>query len=91
MDINFGGCFISCVLLHLPKYVAMETTQFSSVIRGHHIYKEVWEPITARFYSVSNMFDPFTVSIINDGEVVGHVPRRISAECLLSVIFYENL
>ena len=38
VDINFCGCFISCVLLYLPKYVAiaMETTRFPSVIRGHH-------------------------------------------------------
>ena len=33
--------------------------------------KEVWEPI---HYSVSNTFDPFAVSIMNDGEIVGHMP-----------------
>ena len=37
MDINFCGCFILCVLLYLPKYIAMKTTRFSLVIRGHHI------------------------------------------------------
>ena len=33
----------------------------------------------ARFYNVSNTFDPFAVSIMNDGEIVGHVPQRILA------------
>ena len=37
VDINFSGCFISCALLYLPKYVAMETMQFSLVTRGHNI------------------------------------------------------
>ena len=34
-------------------------------------------------FSVSNMSDPFAVSIMNDGEIVGHMPRQISAACAL--------
>ena len=55
-----------------------ETTPFSSVIRGHHIYKEVWEPIHGQILQcareTSNMFGPFAVSIINNGKILGHVP-----------------
>ena len=64
VDINFHGCFILCVLVYLPKYIAiaMETTQFSSVIRGHHIYKKVWEPIHGQILQYemesSNTFNP---------------------------------
>ena len=36
----------------------------------------------ARFYCISNTFDPFAVSIMNDGEIVGHMPRRISVTVL---------
>ena len=54
VDINFCGCFILCVFLYLLKYVPtyMETTQFSSVIRGHHIYKEVWELIQGQDFTM---------------------------------------
>ena len=31
----------------------------------------------------SNRFDPFAVAVIKDGTVVGHVPRKLSAICLL--------
>ena len=82
MDINFHGCFILCVFLYLPKYIPMETTWFSSVIRGHHIYKEVWELMHGQILQCerksSNMFDPFVVSIMNDCKIVGHVPQWIS-------------
>ena len=65
----------------------METTQISLVIRGHHIYKDVWEPIHGQILQCarerSNRFNPFAVSIVNSDEIMGHVPRRISAACAL--------
>ena len=65
----------------------METTWFSSIIRGHHIYKEVWEPIYGQILQctreTSYRFDPFAVFIISDSEIVGHVPQKISATCAL--------
>ena len=80
MDINFHECFILCVFLYLPKYVPMETTRFSSVIRGHHIYKEVWELIHSQILQCkkesSNTFGPFVVSIMNDCKIVGHIPQN---------------
>ena len=40
----------------------------------------------ARFYSESsNTFDPFAVSIMNDGKIVGHVLRQISAACTVKL------
>ena len=60
-----------------------QTTRSSSVIRGHHIYKEVWEPIHGQILQctrkTNNRFDPFAVSIVSDGEIVGYVPQKISA------------
>ena len=45
------------------------------------IYKEVWEPIHGQILQCerenSNTSDPFAVSIMNDCEIMGHVPRRI--------------
>ena len=72
MDIKFCECFISCVLLYLPKYVTMENM---------YIAMEVWEPIHGQILQCQQCL--FAVSIINDGEIVGHVPKRISATCAL--------
>ena len=84
VGVNFRGCCISCIFeIKIVFKVIMETMQISSVIRGHHIYKEVWELIHGQILQCtrekSNRFDPCAVSIINSEEVVGHVPRRISA------------
>ena len=55
-----------------------------SVVRGHHIYKEIWLPFVGERLSVSheegNGHDRHAVKIARDGVIVGHVPREISRE-----------
>ena len=55
---------------------------YESVIRGHHIYKGVWTPITAEIPSVTtdlaNRHDRFVVAVLKAGAIVGHVPREVS-------------
>ena len=58
VGINFvHGCCNSCMHLN------METMQFSLVIRGHHLHKEVWEPIHGQVVQcvkeTSYRFNPF--------------------------------
>ena len=78
MDINFCGCFNSCVLLYLRNYGNY------AIFFGYQRYARKYGNLyTARIYSVSNTFDPFAVSIMNDGEIVGHILQRISAACAL--------
>ncbi len=54
----------------------------SSVIRGHHIYKETWTPhIDEELIAgceEGNVYDRHAVAILKDGEVVGHMPRTIA-------------
>jgi len=56
-------------------------------MRGYHIYKEVWEASLGETMVCAieseNAFDPFAVSVVRDGEIIGHVPRKISAACSL--------
>ena len=33
---------------------------------------------------VENAFNPFAVSVMRDSDIIGHVPRKISAACSLS-------
>ena len=67
--------------------VEMSTLDVTSVVRGHHIYKEVWRPIVGERLlvtnEVGNAHDRRAVSVQKEGQIVGHVPRQISR-----IIFY---
>ena len=56
--------------------------QFKSSIRGHHIYKNLWTPSIGESLSLAlesgNSHNRFTVSLVKDERVVGHVPREVS-------------
>ena len=62
--------------------------EYDSVIRGYHIYKEIWEASHGETFDcvreTGNRFDPFAVAVISeDGEIIGHVPKLISAAASL--------
>ena len=54
-----------------------------SCVRGFHVYKDVWAPVTGEVLSCEmedeNLFDPYAVAIKKGSEVIGHVPCKISA------------
>ena len=56
-----------------------------SVVRGHHVYKDVWIPFTGEELvcqrEIGNLRDLFAVSVCKGATIVGHVPRRILAIC----------
>lgn len=66
---------------------AMSHGTFStdSVIRGHHVYKDVWTPVIGEELmcqrELGNLRDPFAVSVLNESTIIGHVPRKISVIC----------
>lgn len=55
---------------------------FSSVIRGHHVYKTIWTPHLGEELVLAtengNLFDRHAVAVIKDGEVVGHMPHELA-------------
>ena len=65
----------------------MTTFSVESVIRGHHIYKDIWTPnigeelICQR--ELGNLRDPFAVSLLKGTTIVSHVPCKISAICAM--------
>ena len=67
----------------------MESYSIDSVIRGYHIYKDIWTaPIGAILHcgrESSNPSDPYTVAMSNGTVVVGHVPQVISAAYSASI------
>ena len=56
---------------------------FSSVVCGHHIYKEVWTPRTGEELLVEkepgNSQDRHAVALVKDEIIVGLVPRELSS------------
>ena len=53
-----------------------------SVIRGHHVYKDVWTPVIDECASVNLEILGFAVSVIKESTIiVGHLPHKISAIC----------
>lgn len=56
--------------------------KLESVIRGHHVYKTVWQPVQGESLQLcqenGNVHDKHAVSVIKGHEIVGHVPREFS-------------
>ena len=63
--------------------------EFNSCIRGHHIYKDVWTPVVEEGLNCrreeGNISDPYAVAVIKSGNIVGHMPHRISTACNLFI------
>ena len=61
--------------------------EWSSYVRGHHIYSQIWTPTIGEILSLQNepdnSHDQFSVTVIKNSVVVGHVPRAVSR-----LIFY---
>ena len=53
-----------------------------SVVRGHHVYKQDWQPNEGEELRVEreegNAHDSHAISIIKDSAVVGHLPIELS-------------
>ena len=59
----------------------------SSVVRGYHKYKDIWvategEQLLCRKED-DNIHHLFSVAVIKNDYVVGHVPKKISTTCSL--------
>ena len=73
---------ISLPCLHILKQNKMESFEFTSAVRGYHIYKEIWEPnVGDKFVALRelhNQFDKYAIKVLNGEETVGHLPREYS-------------
>ena len=67
------------------------TYSMGSVVRGHHVYKEIWTSFIGEELSCQredgNIHDMYAVAVIKElhwrETVVGHLPRQISTVCHL--------
>ena len=66
--------------------MAEERFVLDSVVRGFHVYKDVWNPTLGETLTCKpefgNVHDPYAVSVVREpADIVGHIPRRISSLC----------
>jgi len=57
--------------------------KYNSEIRGYQIYIAAWEAGHGETFNcvreTGNSFEPFAVAVVRDSEIIGHVPKLISA------------
>ena len=66
-----------------------------SMVRGYHIYQDVWTPVVGEHLQCvreednteDNTEDRYAIAVMKDGVTVGHLPRRIST---LSSLFIRR-
>ena len=69
----------------LRGVVSMSSFTVETVVRGFHIYKEVWHAVIGDVLpcrrDLGNPHDLYAVAMVRASNTVGHVPRRISSVC----------
>lgn len=61
----------------------MERFSFECMIRGYHVYKDIWLAVDGEILEcrreTGNGHDPFAVAVLKEDVIVGHLPRKMSA------------
>ena len=65
----------------------------NSMVRGCHVYQEVWEVCISEVLlcvrEVGNRHDPYAIAVKKDELIVGHLSRKIS--CICSIFIRQNI
>jgi len=65
--------------------VGRHSFTIASVVRGYHIYQDIWVPTIDEELScereIGNSHDTFAVATRNEIGMVGHIPRFMSHIC----------
>ena len=52
----------------------------SAMVRGYHVYQEVWEVCNGEILpcirEIGNCHDPYVITVKKDDIVVGHLPQK---------------
>ena len=68
----------SLILILQEVMSAEKEIEFQAAVRGFHYYRKYWKPKEGELLSRSHEFgNPFDVFAIDEGDIVGHLPRKI--------------
>ena len=68
----------------ISKMESLSSTMlsFSSIIRGHHVYKTIWTSYVSEELVLaaeeSNLSDRHAVAVSKHGKIVGHMPHKLA-------------
>ena len=66
---------------------ARDEARISSCVRGYHIYKEKWTAVIGEVLccarETGNVLDRYAVGVLKGGDIVGHLPKKLSKICSL--------
>ena len=69
-------------LRSFAKQTEMKVLAISSAVLGFLVYKDIWKPSIgdklACEREFDNCFDKIAIKVVNNGETVGHLPRKFS-------------
>ena len=72
-----GGAFAASIK---PNMAGRQASILESVIRGHHIYKQIWRLLFGEILTLEREEgynpDKFAVSLLKHATVLGHVPQK---------------
>ena len=68
--------------------------KFNLFVHGHHVYYTSWTPYIGKVLLArreNDNYNRFSVAIVKEQEVVGHIPRRISNIVFFFLGYDENI
>lgn len=76
--------YIRCVFISCNPVMAFTRShEFDSAVWGFHHYQSIWTPVICEELpckqEAHNSHDLFTVAVMKDHMVVGHLPRKLLA------------
>ena len=67
-----------------------EEYEVSCCVRGFHVYQQIWAAAVGEVLTCerepTNEKDRYAVTVVKDGVIVGHLPKRISRVCSLFLL-----
>ena len=65
----------------------LEEYEVMSCVRGYHIYQLIWDASIGEMLRCKsddhNLHDRYSISVMKDEIIVGHLPRKLSRMCSL--------
>ena len=63
------------------KVIVTRNFEMVSYVKGYHVYKTLWNPLTGEFFSCErepdNPMDKYVVCVKKENNIVGHLPLGI--------------
>ena len=68
--------------------MARKSHIIEAMVRGYHVYKEIWCAAVGEELScireMKSYCDPFAVAVVRLEVIVGHIPRKIPSVCSMA-------